>query len=56
MQQGALGEFQYDVLTIRSSWSPSLGVHTVLGEHVELQVEQGFEPRLSSMVMFAWRF
>lgn len=37
----------FDVLIEQNSWSPSVGMRALLGDHWELTVQGGFEPRRS---------
>lgn len=48
---GSIDGFSFDVLVEQNSWSPTVGMHALPGEHQELTVEGGFEPRRSAMFM-----
>ena len=54
-EQGSLEEFHYDVLIRRTSWTPKLGMHTVMAGRWELTVEGGFGDLTSAMFMLGYR-
>jgi hypothetical protein len=54
-QQGSLEEFTYDVLIRRTSWTPKLGMHTVLQGRWEVTIEGGFGDLTSAMFMLGYR-
>lgn len=54
-EQGSLEEFHYDVLISRTSWTPKLGMHTVMAGRWELTVEGGFGDLTSAMFMLGYR-
>ena len=54
-QKGSLEEFHYDVLIRRTSWTPKLGMHTVMVGRWELSVEGGFGDLTSAMFMLGYR-
>jgi hypothetical protein len=54
-QLGSLEEFHYDVVIRRVSWTPKLGMHTVMKGRWELTVEGGFGDLNSAMFMLGYR-
>lgn len=54
-QVGSLEEFTYDVIIRRVSWTPKLGMHTVMKGRWELTVEGGFGDLNSAMFMLGYR-
>ena len=57
-QRGELedGFFKYDIVITKADWTPTVGMHTILGEHFEMTVEGGFGDRTSAMWMLGYRF
>lgn len=57
-QRGELedGFFYYDILITKADWTPTVGMHTILGKHWEMTVEGGFGGRTSAMWMLGYRF
>jgi hypothetical protein len=54
-EKGSLEEFTYDVIIRRVSWTPKLGMHTVMKGRWELTVEGGFGDLTSAMFMLGYR-
>jgi len=54
-EKGSLEEFHYDVLIRRVSWTPKLGMHTVMAGRWEMTVEGGFGDLTSAMFMLGYR-